>query len=64
MRVATDREMVAIYEAHAAKWFAHAATLDPTNPETAVVLDYAQHCETMAEMFRQDALEKEFERGY
>jgi hypothetical protein len=62
--VTSNRDMVKVYEMHAAKWFAHAATLDPANPETGVVLDYAQHCETMAEMFRQDALEKEFERGY
>lgn len=53
MGEATDLEMVAIYEAHAAKWFAHALTLDKENPEAAFhVRDYAQHCSTMAEIFR------------
>jgi hypothetical protein len=53
MRETTDLEMVAIYEAHAAKWFAHALTLDKDNPAAAFhVRDYAQHCSTMAEIFR------------
>jgi hypothetical protein len=61
----SNLEMVEIYEAHAAKWHAHADTLDKTNPEAAFhVRDYAQHCATMAEMFRQDALESEFEQGF
>jgi hypothetical protein len=65
MEKTTKREMVAIYEAHAAKWFRHALTLDKSEPEAAFhVRDYAQHCATMAEMFRQDALESEFIGGF
>jgi hypothetical protein len=65
MGTATNREMVEVYEAHAAKWFECARTMAKDNPEAvASVLDYAQHCATMAEMFRQDALEAEFEQGY
>lgn len=53
MRGATHLEMVEIYTVAAAKWHAHAATLDATNAEAAYhVRDYAQHCETMAEIFR------------
>jgi hypothetical protein len=45
--------MVKIYEMGAAKWHAHADTLDKTNPDAAFhVRDYAQHCDTMAEIFR------------
>jgi len=65
MPVTSDRDMVRVYEMHAAKWHAHALTLDKTNPDAAWhVRDYAQHCETMAEIFRQNALEAEFEQGF
>jgi len=58
--MSSNLELAKLYERQAAMWEAHACTLDKTNPDAAFhVRDYAQHCSTMAEMFRQDYLEKD-----
>jgi hypothetical protein len=49
----SDLEIAEHYEQQAAKWFAHALTLDKTCPDGAFqTRDYAQHCVTMAEILR------------
>lgn len=62
MRAATNLEMVAIYEAQAAEWFD--AAVNEADPMAAFCIrDYAQHCQTMAEMFRLKHSDELIENG-